>query len=119
AHVDLIGCAGLDGPERGECPQAVRAAKAVGRRVVGDAVAGSDAPQRGGLAVADLHEPLASAEPNMLGRRHRNPVLPAHGAAGANTRRRWPSGSSATKVVPKSIFVGTCAMLSPRLLQSA
>src|SRR3954447_26270942 len=88
AHVDLIWRAGLDGPERRERPETVRAAKAVRRRVIGDAVAGSDATQGAGLAVTDLHETLAPAEPNMLGRGYRDPVPRAHGAAGAKTRRR-------------------------------
>jgi hypothetical protein len=34
--------------------------------------------------------------------------------AGARTPRRWPSGSSAIKVLPKSIIVGCCAIVRPR-----
>src|SRR6478672_10458512 len=45
--------------------------------------------------------------------------VPAHAAPGTNTRRRWPSGSDATKVWPKSICTGSWRMVSPRFFQSA
>src|SRR4051812_9250571 len=118
AHVSLIRRAVIDDTDRRERLQSVPAAKGEGRRVVDDTVAGLDAPERRGLAVTDLHEAVASADADMFGGSHRHPV-PAHAAAGTNTRSRWPSGSVATKVVPKSICTGAWRMFRPRFFQSA
>lgn len=52
--------------------------------------------------------------------RTRRPARSARYAlAGLNTRRRWPSGSVATNVWPKSIAVGFWRIGRPRLHQSA
>src|SRR5829696_5827762 len=118
AHVSLIRRAVIDDTDRRERLQSVPAAKGEGRRVVDDTVAGLDAPERRGLAVTGLHESLAAADADMFGRGHCHPVS-AHAAAGTNTRSRWPSGSVATKVMPKSICTGSCKMFSPRCFQSA
>src|SRR5205823_65572 len=69
------------------------------RRVVDDAVARLKAAQWRALAVTHLHEAEGAAAPRMIPRRDRDPEL-AHDATGANTRSRWPSGSSATKEWP-------------------
>src|SRR5437762_7709100 len=98
AHVRLIRRAVIHDTDRRKRLQSVSAAEGAARRVVDDAVAGLDAPKRRGLAMTDLHEAVASADANMFGGSHRHPV-PAHAAAGTNTRSRWPSGSVATKVM--------------------
>jgi hypothetical protein len=77
-------------------------------------------PQRHGYAAAGLHEHVLPPMPDVLGmgtscRDLRDP----HSAPGLKTRKRWPSGSSATKVRPKSSSVGGCAMASPLAAQSA
>src|SRR6185312_13194041 len=118
AHVRLIWRAVIHDTDRRKRLQSVPTAEGAGRRVVDHAVAALDAPERRGLAVTDLHEAVAAADTNMFGGSHRHPV-PAHAAAGTNTRSRWPSGSVATKVVPKSICTGSCKMFSPRFFQSA
>jgi hypothetical protein len=82
-----------------------------------------NAAERRRPAVADLHEARCAAALDVRGRRDGDPILDGrvgcHGAAGAKTRRRWPSGSRATKVKPKSMAVGGWAILSLRRLQSA
>src|SRR6266478_7761287 len=109
--------------ERRERLASVAAAKFQCGRVAGDTIVRLDAPQRRRLAVADLHEAGGAAAPYMLGRGDGDPILDGrvrrHGVAGAKTRRRWPSGSRATKVKPKSMAVGGWAILSLRRLQSA
>src|SRR5262249_49674899 len=116
-HVDLIGFA-AHRADRRESLQPVIAAERHGRRVIDDAVARMQAAQRRRLAVAHLHEALGAPAAHVLGRGDGNEVA-RHDAAGANTRSRWPSGSSATKVRPKSMSVGVCAIASPRRLQSS
>lgn len=40
-------------------------------------------------------------------------------ALSTNGRRRWPSGSSTTKVKPKSMCVGSCSTLSPSFVHAS
>src|SRR6516165_8695032 len=79
--------------------QLVFAAERVGRRIKYDSVARLDAAKRRRLAVRDLHEPVASTEPNVLGRSDGNPVL-AHGMPGKKARA--VAIKIATNVSPKS-----------------
>jgi hypothetical protein len=82
-HIGLVERA-PDGADGGEGLQAVLAAQGVARRVeaigriIDDPVAGLDATQRRGLAVADLHETRAAPDLDMFGGCDRQPV-PAHG----------------------------------------
>jgi hypothetical protein len=87
AHIRLIRrgiFCNADGRKR---LQPVFAAEHAGWRVVDNPVTRLDALERRGLAVTHLHESVASADTNMFGRGHRHPV-PAHAAAGVNTRSR-------------------------------
>eukprot|EP01035_Chromulina_nebulosa_P002684 gene2684-3652_t len=59
-----------------------------------------------------------TGRPHVVGRRDGDPAS-AHAPPGTNTRSRWPSGSVATKVCPKSIWVGSWMIVNPRLFQSA
>src|SRR5262249_43369981 len=117
APVDLRDVVVRDRANAGELLQAVLAAECSGWRVADDAVARLHAPQRPRFAMAGLNEPARAPALHMLRGRNDNP-MPAHDVAGANTRSRCPSGSSATKVRPKSMVVGACAIGSPRLRQS-
>src|SRR5437660_9765473 len=98
-HVGLIGALVLHGADAGEGLQSLRSPERDRRRVIDNAVARLEAAQWRALAVTDLHEAERAAAPRMIPRRDRDPEL-AHDATGANTRSRWPSGSSATKVWP-------------------
>src|SRR5262249_8246034 len=118
AHVDLIDMVVRDCADAGERLQAVAPAECFGWRVADDAIARLHAPQRPGFAVASLNKPARASVLHVLRGRDDNP-MPVHDMAAANTRSPCPSGSSATKVRPKSMVVGACAMASPRLRQLA
>ncbi len=68
--IAAIGVAAGDGADRGEGLQPVLAAEAAGRRVIGDAVAGREPPQRRLPAVTELHEAPGLPAPH-VGPKHR------------------------------------------------
>src|SRR5262245_41005019 len=75
AHVDLVNALVLGDADAGEGLQPILAAERAGGRIVNDAVAGTNAPQWGALAVADLHDAQLAAAPRMIGGRDRDPVV--------------------------------------------
>jgi len=99
AHLGPVGLTLFHDADRGEGPQPVFAAERLGRRIEHDLVARLDAAERRRLAVPDLDEPLASAEPDVLGRSDGNPVL-THRRATPHKRPTVAVGSFVYSILP-------------------